>query len=92
MLQNLIFDWLPSNAMGILPSMPAIATSPPAETGSFILTAVLLSLASVYIVSKLGGELSKRFDLPPVLGELVGGVVVGFSATLFGLPRNGSNG
>ena len=68
----------------VWPSMPLIyATSPTAETGSFVLTGVLLSLVVVYFISKVGGELSKRLDLPPVLGELVGGVVVGASALHF---------
>ncbi len=69
--------------MHIWPSMPVLASTPAAEAGPFVLTAVLLSLIAVYVVSKLGGELSKRLDLPPVLGELVGGVVVGVSALHF---------
>jgi Kef-type K+ transport system membrane component KefB len=40
----------------------------------------LLSLVFIYLASKLGGELSKLVDLPPVLGELVAGVLVGVSA------------
>jgi Kef-type K+ transport system membrane component KefB len=35
---------------------------------------------SIYLASKIGGELSYRINLPPVLGELVAGVVVGVSA------------
>ncbi len=65
------------------PLLPVVAAAPTAETGTFVLVAVLLSLIAVYLVSKLGGELSKRLDLPPVLGELVGGVVVGVSALHF---------
>jgi Kef-type K+ transport system membrane component KefB len=45
-----------------------------------VLTGVLLSLVVIYVASKLGSELSKRVDLPPVLGELIAGVVVGGSA------------
>ncbi len=45
-----------------------------------ILAGVLLSLVFIYLASKLGGELSKLVDLPPVLGELVAGVVIGISA------------
>ncbi|ESA37526.1 sodium:proton antiporter [Leptolyngbya sp. Heron Island J] len=60
-----------------------------AESGPFVLIGVLLSLITVYLTSKLGGELSKRLDLPPVLGELVGGVVVGVSALhLIMFPEN----
>ncbi|MEM9808530.1 MAG: cation:proton antiporter, partial [Cyanobacteria bacterium P01_D01_bin.56] len=51
----------------------------PTDASPFVLIGVLLSLITVYATSKLGGELSKRLDLPPVLGELVGGVVVGVS-------------
>lgn len=61
-----------------MPTMP-LATTPEAEYGSFVLTGVLMTLVVIYGVSKLGGELSKRLGLPPVLGELVGGVLVGAS-------------
>ena len=47
---------------------------------SMVLASVLLSLVVVYIASKLGGELCNKVDLPPVLGELVAGVLVGVSA------------
>jgi len=61
------------------------------EVGSYVLASVLLTLVLVYAVSKLGGELSKRLDLPPVLGELVGGVVVGVSALhLLMFPETGA--
>ncbi|MEO1619611.1 MAG: cation:proton antiporter [Cyanobacteria bacterium J06632_3] len=62
-----------------------LATTPASETpasdyGSWVLAGVLLTLVVIYAASKAGGELSKRLNLPPVLGELVGGVVVGISA------------
>lgn len=45
----------------------------------------------IYIASKLGDELSKRLDLPPVLGELIAGVVVGVSALhLLMFPTSGA--
>ncbi len=47
---------------------------------SVVFAGVLLSLVVVYIASKLGGEVCTKFDLPPVLGELVAGVLVGISA------------
>lgn len=50
-----------------------------AEAGPLILAGVLLSLVVIYFASKLGGELCARLNLPPVLGELLGGVVVGVS-------------
>lgn len=67
------------------------ATATNAEDAPMVLTGVLLSLVVVYIASKLGGELSKAMDLPPVLGELVGGVIVGVSALhLLVFPESGA--
>lgn len=54
-----------------------------AESGALILAGVLLSLVVIYFASKLGGEICARINLPPVLGELVGGVVIGVSALSF---------
>ncbi len=47
---------------------------------SVVFAGVLLSLVVVYFASKMGGEICAKFDLPPVLGELVAGVLVGISA------------
>lgn len=59
--------------------------------GSMILAAVLLSLVAIYIASKIGGELCSRINLPPVLGELVGGVVIGTSVLgLLVFPEGGT--
>ncbi|MEC4806163.1 MAG: cation:proton antiporter [Jaaginema sp. PMC 1079.18] len=56
-----------------------------------VLAGVLLSLVVIYLASKLGGELSRKVDLPPVLGELVGGVVVGVSVLhLLVFPEGGA--
>jgi Kef-type K+ transport system membrane component KefB len=44
-----------------------------------ILAGVLLSLVVIYLASKVGGEICARLNLPPVLGELVAGVMVGIS-------------
>jgi Kef-type K+ transport system membrane component KefB len=41
---------------------------------------VLLTLVVIYLASKLGAEAARRLDFPPVLGELVAGVIVGVSA------------
>lgn len=60
------------------PSMPLLATAPEAE-GPMVLAGVLLSLVVVYLASKIGGEFSNRLGFPPVLGELVAGVIVGMS-------------
>ena len=51
-----------------------------AEEAPLILAGVLLSLVVIYLASKVGGELCARLNLPPVLGELIGGVTVGISA------------
>jgi hypothetical protein len=58
-------------------SPPLLAT---AVNAPIVLNGVLLSLVVIYLASKLGAEAAKRFDLPPVLGELVAGVIVGISA------------
>jgi Kef-type K+ transport system membrane component KefB len=57
-----------------------------------ILAAVLLSLVVIYFASKLGGELSNKVGLPPVLGELVGGVIIGVSVLhLLVFPEGGTD-
>lgn len=79
--------WLDS--LGL--SSYTLAEIPESEYGSFVLTGVLLTLVVIYAMSKLGGELSKRIGLPPVLGELVGGVLVGVSAFhLIVFPETGA--
>ncbi len=67
-------DWLSSS------SLLAAATESNAEEGTLVLAGVLLSLVIIYFASKLGGEICSRINLPPVLGELVGGVLIGISA------------
>jgi Kef-type K+ transport system membrane component KefB len=67
------------------------ATETKAEESSLILASVLLSLVVIYFASKLGGEICVRLNFPPVLGELVGGVVVGVSAFhLLIFPESGA--
>jgi Kef-type K+ transport system membrane component KefB len=57
-----------------------------------VIAAVLLSLVVIYLASKVGGELSNRVGLPPVLGELVGGVLVGVSVLhLLVFPEGGTD-
>jgi Kef-type K+ transport system membrane component KefB len=73
------------------PAIPILASTSEAAEEPAVLAGVLLSLVVIYIASKLGGELSKAVDLPPVLGELVGGVVVGTSALhLLMFPESGA--
>lgn len=58
-----------------------LAEAPPdAELEPLVLASVLLSLIVIYLAAKVGGEICARINLPPVLGELVGGVIVGVSA------------
>jgi Kef-type K+ transport system membrane component KefB len=40
---------------------------------------LLLALLAIFAAAKIGGTLSERFGQPAVLGELVGGIVVGIS-------------
>ncbi|MBD2576593.1 cation:proton antiporter [Oscillatoria sp. FACHB-1406] len=69
----------------------AAATETAAEESTFVLAGVLLSLVAVYAASKIGGELCARINLPPVLGELVGGVIIGISALhLLVFPASGA--
>ncbi len=56
------------------------ATTTEAMNSSMVLAGVLLSLVVIYLASKISGELCARINLPPVLGDLVGGVVIGVSA------------
>jgi Kef-type K+ transport system membrane component KefB len=70
--------WLNFLDVGLQPSL--LATTNEAEYAPIVLTGVLLSLVVIYLASKIGGELSRMIDLPPVLGELIAGVIVGASA------------
>jgi Kef-type K+ transport system membrane component KefB len=70
------FNGLPLNLASI---SPLLASASEPESGSIVLAGVLLSLVVVYFASKLGGEICARIDLPPVLGELLAGVIVGVS-------------
>ena len=78
-------------------SSPLIATATEtanesdAEEGTLVLAGVLLTLVVIYFASKLGGEICSRINLPPVLGELLGGVLIGISAfRLLVFPESGS--
>ncbi|RFP58023.1 MAG: cation:proton antiporter [Limnothrix sp. CACIAM 69d] len=68
---------------------PLLATAE-AENAPIVLAGVLLSLVIIYLSSKIGSEVAKRLDFPPVLGELVAGVIVGVSALhLIVFPEGG---
>ena len=59
--------------------IPLLATVE-AENSPIVMSGVLLSLVVIYIASKIGAEVALKFDFPPVLGELVAGVIIGISA------------
>lgn len=63
----------------LIPSSAYLATVE-AEDAPVVLSGVLLTLVVIYLASKLGAEAARRLDFPPVLGELVAGVIVGVSA------------
>jgi Kef-type K+ transport system membrane component KefB len=88
--------WITDPVLAFIPSFsfpaPLLATAE-AESGPLVLAGVLLSLVIVYLASKVGGEICARIDLPPVLGELVAGVVVGVSVMhLLIFPEGGEDG
>jgi Kef-type K+ transport system membrane component KefB len=73
-------------------SVPLLASATETVDTSMVIAAVLLSLVVIYLASKVGGELSNRIGLPPVLGELVGGVIVGISVLhLLVFPEGGTD-
>lgn len=85
----LTWNWLTDSTL--LATTAEAATESEAEQGTFVLAGVLLSLIVIYFASKLGGEICSRINLPPVLGELVGGVLIGISAfRLLVFPEGGS--
>ncbi|NES95015.1 MAG: cation:proton antiporter [Desertifilum sp. SIO1I2] len=95
------FAWVsdltsPLGFLTVDPSSLLLATVSEAEntpSAAVILAGVLLSLVVIYLASKIGGEICARIDLPPVLGELVGGVIVGVSAlNLLVFPEGGITG
>lgn len=85
-------NWITSVTIWGKPTSLLLSATPPAENSALVLASVLLSLVVIYLASKIGGELSNRVGLPPVLGELVGGVIVGVSALdLLVFPEGGGN-
>lgn len=95
MMNPLFTDGMASGAIAPFLSWSSwgtfMGTATVSNESPLVLAAVLLSLVVVYLASKLGGELSRMMNLPPVLGELVGGVVVGVSALhLLVFPEGGA--
>ncbi|MEL7038779.1 MAG: cation:proton antiporter [Cyanobacteria bacterium J06592_8] len=79
--------------MTIFPTLATVAEEAAAEPDSVIvLCGVLLSLVAIFVASKAGGEFFNWLGFPPVLGELVGGVIIGVSALhLVVFPENGDS-
>ncbi|MBE9170193.1 cation:proton antiporter [Pleurocapsales cyanobacterium LEGE 06147] len=61
-------------------TMPLLATTTEAASAPLVLAGVLLSLVIIYFASEIGAEICNRLNLPEVLGQLLGGVVIGISA------------
>ncbi|WP_175459385.1 cation:proton antiporter [Cylindrospermopsis raciborskii] len=74
-------------------TIPLLASSTNQSVdNTMVVAAVLLSLVVIYLASKVGGELSNKLGFPPVLGELVGGVVIGTSVLhLLVFPEGGTD-
>lgn len=67
----------------MVPFLTPLMATVEAENSPVVLAGVLLSLVIIYLASKLGSEVARQLDFPPVLGELVAGVIVGVSALHF---------
>jgi Kef-type K+ transport system membrane component KefB len=81
-----------SDASSTLPLLATATQSDADAESSVVLSGVLLSLVVVYFASKIGGEICARINLPPVLGDLVGGTIVGVSAlNLLVFPEGGAH-
>ncbi|NMG05545.1 cation:proton antiporter [Brasilonema sp. UFV-L1] len=72
-------------------TIPLLATAE-AENAPVIMSGVLISLVVIYLASTIGAEICVRINLPPVLGQLLGGLVVGVSAFhLLVFPEGGGD-
>ncbi|KOP26267.1 sodium:proton antiporter [Hapalosiphon sp. MRB220] len=70
---------------------PVFATATASDSTS-VMAAVLISLVVIYLASMIGSEICDRLNMPPVLGQLLGGLVVGISAFhLLVFTENGSD-
>ncbi len=85
------YEWTSCPLLATVTETEAALKDGGAASGSLVLAGVLLSLVAIYFASKLGGEICARINLPPVLGELVGGVAVGVSALrILVFPESGA--
>ncbi|HEY9825899.1 MAG TPA: hypothetical protein V6D19_10650, partial [Stenomitos sp.] len=63
-----------------------IAAQPIQPLGHHELLLILLELSLLLLVARFAGELMQRIDLPPVVGELMAGVLLGPSVLGVLLP------
>ena len=63
--------------MAILSALHSVAFASEVEGYADPMPAVLLALIAILAVAKLGGELIEHLGMPAVLGELLGGVILG---------------
>ncbi|MGK7877081.1 MAG: cation:proton antiporter [Xenococcaceae cyanobacterium] len=74
------------------PVSPLLAVAADGEDyGKALAAAVSVTLIVVLLASRLFGELSIRIGLPPVLGDLVAGVVLGVSALHYLVLEGGAD-
>ena len=86
LISNLPTDFLSTKSA----FSPWLAEVAEAEVEPLVFASGLLSLVVVYLAAKIGGELCARVNLPAVLGELIGGVIVCVSAMhLIVFPEGG---
>ncbi|WP_231510457.1 cation:proton antiporter [Fischerella sp. PCC 9605] len=70
---------------------PLLATATESDSTS-VMAGVLMSLVVIYLASIIGSEICARLNMPPVLGQLLGGLIVGISAFhLLVFPEGGGN-
>ena len=69
----------------MLPQSRAALSCAPVGIAEF-----LLALIAIFVAAKLFGEIAERVGQPAVLGELIGGVVVGVSGLHLVDPHNGT--
>ncbi len=80
LITAIAFPSLTIQSFSVFSKFFLLAAEPAADEAPLVLAGVLLSLIVIYLAAKIGGEFCVRINLPSVLGELVGGVVVGISA------------
>lgn len=73
-------------------ALPLLATTESINLDPLILGSVLLSVLVIHLASRLMGEVSVRMGFPSVLGELIGGVLVGSSVLGLLVFRSGAVG